>query len=177
MATRLAVRVPAKSGAVAVDTSAGVVPLDRNGTDYLSWLFAFKGEGYEYGGDWFGGCESPTVRRAYSRDTSKQYGIDCGGLISCGAYFAGYDWTPRYNTTKDLGAVSHHVGWDGVRPGDILLWYGHHVMSVCGVHRRDRGLFVDTIEAAGSDVGMVVYRQNRYWKKLRQYDPRGLLAP
>ncbi|MDI6782327.1 MAG: hypothetical protein QME49_09540, partial [bacterium] len=80
-------------------------------TQYLRWLTAFlqtsqpdgaDGIPYEWGGHWFGGKTGNNVGGAANYDG---YGIDCSGLVSCGARFAGYKWNPWRRGTGQLPEV------------------------------------------------------------------------
>jgi len=136
-------------------------------TDYLRWLTAFlqsssidgqDGIPYEWGGHWFGGMIGNGVGGA---DTYDGYGIDCSGLVSCGARFAGYGWNPWRRGTGQLPEVSDEITPAQVQPGDILNKSGSHVVTVYEVREGVQGTEVKVIEAAGNTVN--VESINKVW--------------
>ncbi|MFH1096414.1 MAG: fibronectin type III domain-containing protein, partial [Candidatus Desantisbacteria bacterium] len=138
---------------------------DRS-TQYLRWLTAFlqssasndtEGIPYEWGGYWFGGKTGNAVG---GDGAYEGYGIDCSGLVSCGARFAGYGWNPWRKTTSGLPDVSDEITSAQIQPGDILNNPGDHVVTVYAVDRSDPKIIkVQIIEAAGGGISKV-------WKPL-----------
>ncbi|MEW6104447.1 MAG: hypothetical protein AB1630_11655, partial [bacterium] len=136
--------------------------IDR-ATQYLRWLTAYlqypegnsdlyssNGIPYEWGGHWFGGR---TGNRVGDPNPYEGYGIDCSGLVSCGARFAGYNWSSWRQTTSGLPNVSDAITQAQLQPGDILNRTptpdrSGHVVTVYRIdpNNRDR---IDVIEATG----------------------------
>lgn len=119
---------------------------------YLQWLFSYLNVPYEYGGCWYGGKTGTRVGGGGAYDG---YGVDCSGLVSCGAKWAGYNWHTgtlfqgwRYNTT---GLLSVTTGTfppeDPFGAADILDCPDVHVVTVC----HESGGIIDIVEAAGGD--------------------------
>ena len=121
------------------------MPLDPNSKTYLRWLTAFMGIPYEWGGHWFGGKVGSNVG---GLDDYEGYGIDCSGLVSCGAkqQWSGYNWSPWRRTTSNLPDVSTQISNNQVSPGDILNKVGVHVVTVT----ERQGNTIDIIEATGA---------------------------
>ncbi len=113
-------------------------------TMYVNWLFAYLRTPYEFGGSWFGGKTSDNWVK---QGSYTGYGIDCSGLVSNGAKWAGYNWTGWRQFTKTLYTVSTTTfpNNDPFGVGDILNKSDHHVVTVI----RLDGNTVDIIEAAG----------------------------
>lgn len=127
--------------------------------NYLEWLTTYMDEPYEWGGEGYGGMIGNNVGGG---DSYEGYGIDCSGLVSCGAYRAGYNWNYWRRVTSDLDAVTTAVAapWkDNIIGGDIINWPGHHVMSYTG---RTTGVApnrnFEVIEAAGEPWNHVVWQ-------------------
>ncbi|MEN6521082.1 MAG: right-handed parallel beta-helix repeat-containing protein [Armatimonadota bacterium] len=127
--------------------------------NYLRWIFAYKGEPYEFGGYWFGGRSTDSWHggSAYSG-----YGVDCRGLVSQAARWAGYNWgnnqglawvhsTPSLYTGNTVTTEAFPED-DPFGPGDILCYCKYtrrgHEGHVVSVYYRD-GDNISIIEAAG----------------------------
>ena len=123
--------------------------------DYLRWVFAYMHEPYEFGGYWFGG---KTTDEGHGGSCYAGYGIDCSGLVSNGARWAGYNWDPWRWTTCGMWTWSESYPVttvfpedDPFGPGDVLIYHIHgdpcegHVVSV--FYRNDDNISI--IEAAG----------------------------
>ncbi|MEK7275107.1 MAG: hypothetical protein AAB110_07610, partial [Candidatus Desantisbacteria bacterium] len=142
-------------------------------TQYLRWLTMYlqtaqpdgqDGIPYEWGGHWFGGKTGNNVGGSDSYDG---YGIDCSGLVSCGARFAGYGWNSWRKGTGQLPEVSDGITEAQIQPGDILNKPGSHVATVYDVDRSNpNNIKVRVIEAAGGQVNKVWITQPR---NLKQY--------
>lgn len=63
-----------------------------------------------------------------------RYGIDCSGLVSCGARWAGYNWKSWRVTASDLATSYYSCQIEdpnnNLQPGGILTRPGRHVVSV-----------------------------------------------
>lgn len=137
--------------------------------EYLRWLTAYLDTPYSYGGEWFGGWADNQYNTfpgaAYEGGIQNHYGIDCSGLVSCGARWAGYNWSPwRVTTTCLTGSYYTTVinnPDQNLQPGDILNRPGHHVVSV---YRYTPGHLnvADSwiIEAIGGNIDRTWIRQN-----------------
>jgi len=131
---------------------------NNQATQYLRWLTAFlqssqtygqDGIPYEWGGYWFGGMIG---NRVGGPDSYDGYGIDCSGLVSCGARFAGYGWNPWKKGTGQLPEVSDVIPPAQIQPGDILNKVNSHVATVYAVDSSNPlDVKVDVIESAGND--------------------------
>jgi len=62
------------------------------------------------------------------------YGTDCSGLVSAGACWAGYNWSPWRATTTSLNTSYYSTQINdanqNLEPGDILNNPGVHVVTV-----------------------------------------------
>lgn len=108
-------------------TTAGTLMREK----YVEWISTYELEPYEWGGEGFGGYDSPDTCVG-GGDGYEGYGIDCSGLVSCGAHRAGYNWgTAWRQTTTGLASdtYSEAVSYDEFDEGDILNKAGHHVVS------------------------------------------------
>ncbi len=122
-------------------------PVDSNLKNYLKWITAYYDVPYEWGGYWFGGKEGKDVG---GHDINEGYGVDCSGLVSIGAKWAGYNWYPwRANATmfaygpdakpntSDDNYYSIRISPSDLKPGDILNKAGKHVVTIYGIRSRD----------------------------------------
>jgi cell wall-associated NlpC family hydrolase len=102
--------------------------------EYLRWLTAYLNTPYSYGGEWFGGWADDKYNTypggAYELDIQNHYGIDCSGLVSCGARWAGYNWNPWRRRTSTIPYSGIDDPNNNLQPGDILIYPGHHVVTV-----------------------------------------------
>lgn len=123
-ATRISVRWDQDFGIVGTDSDSVLRK------EYLRWIFAYLDEPYEYGGQWFGGRACDTFH--YDADGGYDgYGIDCSGLVSNAARWAGYNWIStdggwrravHHTYTSSLSYVSDEVtDLDDVVCGDIMV--------------------------------------------------------
>jgi hypothetical protein len=141
-------------------------------TEYLTWMTAFLEIPYEWGGCWFGGR---TGNRVGNHTPYEGYGTDCGGLISCGAKFAGFNWTTgslhngwRHSTVK-LNNVSSGIiraDIEQIRPGDILNRSTGNHRHVVVVHRvidtsNPNDIRINIIDAKGTNQNKVRIWTNR----------------
>jgi len=155
--------------------------------EYLRWLTTYLGVPYSYGGEWFGGRADDKFNTypggAYEIGIHNRYGIDCSGLVSCGARWAGYNWNPWRATTSDLASSYYSRQIENpnnnLQPGDILIRPGHHVVSV---YQYTSGHldFSDSqiIEAIGGEIDRVRIRNNvNIWRDyiLEGYTARELV--
>jgi len=117
---------------------SGVTSPDPHKQEYLQWLTAYLNTPYSYGGEWFGGWADDKYNTypvaAYETGIQNHYGCDCSGLVSCGARWAGYNWSPWRHLTSDLNNVSTLIADPNMdlQPGDILNKPGVHVVTVYG---------------------------------------------
>ncbi|MBI3946181.1 MAG: hypothetical protein HY321_09705 [Armatimonadetes bacterium] len=98
--------------------------------DYVEWLSTYDWEPYEWGGEGYGGRDRGG-QYAGGAATYDGYGIDCSGLVCCGAYRAGYNWSPWRTGTVGLASsdYSEAVSAEEFAPGDILVHPGVHVLT------------------------------------------------
>lgn len=75
--------------------------------------------------------------------TYNSTGLDCSGFVSLA-------WRIGYHTTVALDKVSTATRWKDVRPGDILLRAGSHVMLVSSVDRTGNNTSFNVIHASVS---------------------------
>ncbi len=124
---------------------------------------------YEWGGHWFGGKANATYDETYIDNTYAGYGTDCSGLVSIGAWFAGYNWDPWRATTYKLryGPDNAPGGGDddyyttartkaNCAAGDILNWPGHHVITIASKN----GDMIRAIEAKGGANKVIHWAEN-----------------
>lgn len=97
---------------------------------YCEWLSGYYDEPYEWGGEWVGGKETPGTQTAGGCGPSEGYGIDCSGLVSNGAFRAGYNWGWWRALTSDLASDYYSTATDNPLPGDILVKPGAHVVTI-----------------------------------------------
>ena len=155
-----ALRICTKDPAIYVEPS----PPPANSAQrrsYLEWLSTYENEPYEWGGEGFGGRDSGG-QWVGGPDAYEGYGVDCSGLVSCGAYTnrAGYNWPYWRQTTCSLTSVSTYLGsnWkDVIRPGDIIDKPHHHVISYLYTIGAAPSRKLVVIEAAGKPT-------NRVWR-------------
>jgi len=132
----------------------------RNIPAPLRWLFCYLYEPYEWGGHWFGGRDSEGEYRG-GGSGYQGYGIDCSGLVSCGARWARYNWPGWRYYTIGIPSVSEEIPNADVEPGDILnrptdhcrtcinLHRGGHVRSIYHVYPYPNSDRVDLIASEG----------------------------
>lgn len=122
--------------------------------NYLRWVHTYKDEPYEYGGHWFGGLTSD---QWVGGELGYQgYGIDCSGLVSCGARWAEYGWSPWRKNRVQIDAVTSAIAAEDAGPGDIMLTDDH----VRTIYERSGGT-INMISAEGTTTSKVVYVDNR----------------
>jgi hypothetical protein len=125
-------------------------------TAYVNWLFAYIHTPYQFGGSWFGGKTSDNL---VPQGSYTGYGIDCSGLVSNGAKWAGYNWSTWRQFTFTLSDVSTTTFPEnepfGV--GDILNKSHSHVVTVIGLD----GNTINIIEAAGDNKSATYEWANR----------------
>ncbi|MFB3880707.1 MAG: hypothetical protein ACE149_05560 [Armatimonadota bacterium] len=103
---------------------------DPQRNNYVEWISTYENVPYEWGGEGFGGKDSNDAWVG-APGTYDGYGMDCSGLVSCGAYRAGYNWNPWRATTVDLMSGYYTSGTPvdfGV--GDLFVKSGAHVVSL-----------------------------------------------
>lgn len=110
----------------------------------MDWAASYLSEPYEWGGHWYGGKTGNHVGRPPEYEG---YGIDCSGLVSAAARWAGYVWNPWRRTTGGLVGVSDVIAGADAFPGDILNRFGVHVVIILG--RETGSDLISTIEAQG----------------------------
>ncbi|OGS23183.1 MAG: hypothetical protein A2252_05770 [Elusimicrobia bacterium RIFOXYA2_FULL_39_19] len=132
---------------------------DRQGSTqqqaFVRWATAYLGQSWENAGGWFGGKISVSDG---GQGGYQGYGLDCSGLVSCAAKWAGYSWAQSldYDVWKlNVDGIKNHS--DAVRyvsatdndiiPGDLLIAVGH-VLMVLKINANGT---VDYIEAVGSN--------------------------
>jgi hypothetical protein len=154
-ATRICVR---NSDTFSLDVTK---PAEKQRSDYLQWLYAYVGEPYEFGGYWFGGIGEVPIKNI-RQGSYTGHGIDCSGLVSNGAKWAGYNWSggpeivPWRMTTNPLFYCSNAVTkktfptTDPFGQGDILVYYNKKEGSGHVVSITDIGTDGDTIEIVES---------------------------
>lgn len=147
---------------------------DEHTRKYLQFLFEYLNVPYEYGGLGFGGKESLVWETGRGYDNG--YGVDCSGLVSCAAEWAEYNWNSGYGykkatripladthgpwdwaySTQGLSNVTTAVNKNDIRPGDILLKAGSHVVTVYRIDDEENSdNVIGIIEAAGSPDSVV----------------------
>lgn len=127
---------------------------------YLEWLSTYEWEPYEWGGEGYGGLHSED-QYVGGGDAYEGYGMDCSGLVSCGAYRAAYGWSPWRQTTIGLVSVSDPVAspWkDNLVRGDIINKPHHHVVTYLRTTGTKPNRIFDTIEASGYPDNVVLKR-------------------
>jgi len=99
---------------------------------YLQWLTSFIDIPYEWGGYWYGGRADDKGDVTNVDNGYGGYGIDCSGLVSAAARFAGYNWNPWRQYTSTLNSVSVEIQNPNInlRAGDILNHPYGHVVTV-----------------------------------------------
>jgi len=99
---------------------------------YLQWLTSFIDIPYEWGGYWYGGRADDKGNVTNVDNDYEGYGIDCSGLVSAAARFAGYNWNPWRQSTSTLNSVSVEIQNPNInlRAGDILNRPYGHVVTV-----------------------------------------------
>jgi len=147
--------------------------------EYLRWLTAYLDTPYSYGGEWFGGWADDKYNTypdaAYEEGLWNRYGIDCSGLVCCGARWAGYNWRKRWRVRcRDLYDDYYSILIENpdknLQPGDILLSLTH-VVTVYSYTPGDLDKPNSRIiEAIGGDIDRVWIRgnvniQDHYLKK------------
>jgi hypothetical protein len=107
-------------------TAAGTA--QRN--SYVEWISGNLHEPYEWGGEYFGGYDS-NGNYAGGSDAYDGYGVDCSGLVSIGAFRAGYNWPYWRQTTTGIASdtYSSAVSDADFDEGDVLVKAGVHVIS------------------------------------------------
>ena len=132
---------------LAKEYATRVSVLDNNlsviyGLNYLKWLTVYLAVPYEWGGHWFGGKEGQNVGGA---DTYDDYGIDCSGLVSNGARWAGFNWGSYWRaTTRSLADglpgdptyYSSIINEKLLAPGDILNRVTHYIQLPNGKKKK-----------------------------------------
>lgn len=137
---------------------------------------------YEWGGKFYGACASG-VRHGGRRDngtgTSLGFGLDCSGLVAVAKGDYGntnYGTHAIVNETTWLGETRRGERiphWHRLRPGDVIIRPGVHVMLVCRTYYNT----VLVIEAVGSRESgpqeKVIYSRRAFgWLENNGYEPR-----
>ncbi len=129
-----------------------IVPSERQ-LRFLQWASAYYPVPYEWGGSWFVG-RADNDSDVSGAPGENHYGIDCSGLVSAAAGWAGYNWNPW---RVDVGGIilrSDDLGRQSpdVRPGDVLTWAEHHVKIIfnCQPGHVDQPT-AETLEAAADE--------------------------
>jgi len=133
---------------------------------------------YGYGEEWYGGWAT-NEKQNPAPEVNEICGIDCSGLVCCGARWAGYNWSPWRTNTSGL-ATDYYSGRindpnNNLEPGDILNKPDGHVVTV--YHYTPGHLDVGDshiIEAAGGDIDKTWIRENVNIRK--HYLRRGYTA-
>ena len=127
--------------------------------NYVEWISTYENIPYEWGGEGFGGKDS---NGAYvgAPGSYDGYGMDCSELVSCGAYRAGYNWSPwRVGTSGLMGSYyTIGVGYPVFNAGDLFVKSGHHVVS-CSYRNPEIPNEIQIIEACPKD------DVNKVWMK------------
>jgi len=144
---------------------------------YVEWCSTYVNEPYEWGGEGYGGFDSED-QCAGGGALYEGYGIDCSGLVSCGAYRAGYNWsvhvgncdTWRVGTCALAGNYcSDPISEDDFGEGDIIVDCEVHVVSC--VERQGTSNDIRIIHASGS-AGKVLNQDSSitYWTEDEDYN-------
>lgn len=101
---------------------------------------------YEWGGKFYG-ARASGVRHGYNRNgtgTSLGFGLDCSGLV---AVAKGDYGNTNYGTYAVVNETTLLRDWRQLRPGDVVIKPGVHVMIVCRTYQDN----VYVIEAVGTE--------------------------
>jgi len=135
--------------------------------DYVEWISTYEEEPYEWGGEGYGGKDS-NDQYVGGGPNYDGYGIDCSGLVSCGAERAGYNWdypppggiTWRVSTWALAGDYcSDPVPYGDFDEGDIIVKGGVHVVS-CGDRKAEPYENDIFIIHASSSANKVIHEQS-----------------
>jgi len=141
---------------------------DARKQEYLRWLTAYLDLPYSYAGEWFGGWADNQYNTspggAYEEGIQNRYGIDCSGLVCCGARWTGYNWRPWRTDTVGLAGSYYSTPISDpnnhLQPGDILNCPNVHVVSVYEYTPGHLDVADSKIiEAVGGDIDRVWIRQ------------------
>lgn len=102
----------------------------------------------------FGACHSLSQVKNRS-----QRRFDCSGLINWSYYQAGY--RIGVHTTRTLKNKGRYVGFNNLKPGDVILFYkaGTHRICHCGLYIGGRKM----IHAPCSGSRVKIVKLNNYW--------------
>jgi len=150
---------------------------------YLQWLTSFLEVPYEWGGCWYGARADENGDITNEHDDYNGYGIDCSGLVSAAARFAGYNWsewrTGTFGLAENYYSTLISNSNQNLRSGDILVDPGNHVVTVYHylpghLYQSDSAI----IEAnGGADTVRILEDVNIYYDYINVgYKPRRLKA-
>lgn len=156
---------------------------------YLEWLSTWQKVPYEWGGEGYCGKDS-NEQWMGGGGGYEGYGIDCSGLVSCGAWRADYDWDesprpaaprlPWRRVTSDMSVVSDPVpntdppqpfGWMyNLIPGDIINKPRHHVVTYLWQEGVTPMRIFHTIEGYGQNTVFEPLEDNQTRQRPRTED-------